>query len=359
MKAPLHPVTRALLYIPARLYAAGVRLRHSLYRHQLFKTHRLSAPVISIGNLTVGGTGKTPLTAFIARYLRDEGLSVAILSRGYKRSGTGRVEVSNGQSVLCGPQAAGDEPYLLAVACSGVRVIVDSDRYGAGRWLEQRAKVSAFILDDAFQHLRVARDLNLLLLDATEPLSELRMVPLGRLREPLTAMQRADAVIITRADQPFDRAAFHNIIRRHCGTAVPIFHATHKMTRLRQLNAAGDEHFIPVTNLAHCRVAAVSGIARPERFIADLERLNLSIALRRDFRDHHRYTAPELEEIFRQAQAARAEAVIITEKDAANLPPDAASRSPLPLYAAQIEFRCEEEAELKKLIRRVVQSPGP
>lgn len=353
-----HPVTRALLYIPAGLYAAGVRLRYSLYRRQLFKTHCLNSPVISIGNLTVGGTGKTPLTAFIARYLRDEGLSVAILSRGYKRSGTGHVEVSNEQSVLCGPQESGDEPYLLAMACPGVRVIVDSDRYGAGRWLEQQTKISAFILDDAFQHLRVARDLNLLLLDATEPLSELRMVPFGRLREPLTAMQRADAVIITRADQPFDRAAFHRIIRQHCGAAVPVFQATHEMTRLRRLNAAGDEHFIPATGFAHRRVAAVSGIARPERFIADLERLNLSIALRRDFRDHHRYTAPELEEIFRQAQAARAEAVIITEKDAANLPPDAASRSPLPLYAAQIEFRCEKEAELKKLILEAVQQTG-
>ena len=354
-----HPVTCALLYIPAGLYAAGVRLRHSLYRHQLFKTHRLSAPVISIGNLTVGGTGKTPLTAFIARYLRDEGLSVAILSRGYKRSGTGRVEVSNEQSALCGPQAAGDEPYLLAVACPGVRVIVDSDRYGAGRWLEQRAKVSAFILDDAFQHLRVARDLNLLLLDATEPLSELRMVPFGRLREPLTAMQRADAVIITRADQPFDRAAFHSLIRRHCSAAVPVFHATHEMTWLRRLNVTGKAEFMSATSFAHRRVAAVSGIARPERFIADLERLKMSIVLRRDFRDHHRYTAPELAEIFRQAQAAHGEAIIMTEKDAANLPPDAVGKSPLPLYAAQIEFRCEEEAEMKKLILKAVQQHRP
>jgi tetraacyldisaccharide 4'-kinase len=355
VKAPFHPVTRALLYIPAGLYAAGVRLRHALYRHQLFKTHHLSAPVISIGNLTVGGTGKTPLTAFIARYLRDEGRSVAILSRGYKRSGTGRVEVSNEQSVLCGPQQSGDEPYLLAVACPGVRVIVDSDRYSAGRWLEQQTKVSAFILDDAFQHLRVARDLNLLLLDATEPLSELRIVPFGRLREPLTAMQRADAVIITRADQPFDRAAFHSLIRQHGGAAVPVFHATHEMTRLRRLKTTGNAEFIPATNFAQRRVAAVSGIARPERFIADLERLKIAIVLRRDFRDHHRYTAPELAEIFRQAQAAQAEAVIITEKDAANLPPAATGNSLLPLYAAQIEFRCEEEAELKKLILNALQ----
>ncbi len=350
----LHPVTRALLYLPAGLYAAGVRLRLSFYRHQLFKTRRLSAPVISIGNLTTGGTGKTPLTAFIARYLRDEGLAVAILSRGYKRSGTGRVEVSNEQSVRCGPQQSGDEPYLLAVACPGVRVIVDSDRYRAGRWLEQQTKVSAFILDDAFQHLRVARDLNLLLLDATEPLSALRLVPFGRLREPLTAMQRADAVIITRADQPFDRAAFHRFIREHCG-GTPVFHATHEMTRLRQLNAAGEAEFIAATHLAPCRVAAVSGIARPARFMADLERLNLSVVVRRDFRDHHRYTTPELEEIFRQAQAAQADAVILTEKDAANLPPEAARSSPLPLYAAQIEFRCEEETELKKLILNAVQ----
>ncbi|HMX29346.1 MAG TPA: tetraacyldisaccharide 4'-kinase, partial [Blastocatellia bacterium] len=137
--------TRALLYAPAKLYELIVRARMVAYRRGLLKTHKLRAPVISVGNLSVGGTGKTPCAAFIANYLRDAGHQVAILSRGYKRETKGRVEVSNGKEILCSAREAGDEPFLLANACPGVRVVVDQDRYAAGTWLEARAPISVFI----------------------------------------------------------------------------------------------------------------------------------------------------------------------------------------------------------------------
>jgi tetraacyldisaccharide 4'-kinase len=334
---------------PAKLYELGVRLRIALYETNYLKTRRLSAPVISVGNLTVGGTGKTPLVAFLACYLRDEGYEVAILSRGYKRATRGRVEVSNAKEVLCGPREAGDEPYLLARQCAGVRVVVDEDRYRAGQWLEQQTMVSAFILDDGFQHLGLARDLNLLLIDATEPLDEDEIVPFGRLREPLTSMRRADAVIVTRADQPFDQAAVKTMIAQYCGQATPVFYAYHDLTGLRRL---GSGEVIKPGTLMRRRVAAISGIARPERFIADLRHFGMSIALRCDFVDHHRYRREELLELVGRARAAGAEAMIVTEKDAANLPAEAADLSELPLYAAQIEFRCEEEIALKGLVLR-------
>ncbi len=352
MKSLFSPFTRALFYGPARLYESGVRLRALLYKNNLLKTHRLTAPVISVGNLTVGGTGKTPLVAFIAQYLQAEKHHVAILSRGYKRASTGRVEVSNEQSVLCGPREAGDEPFLLATTCPGVRVVVDSDRSAAGRWLEEQAQITAFILDDAYQHLRVARDLNLLLIDATEPLDKAAMVPFGRLREPLTGLRRADAIIVTRADQAFAKAALQALLNRYCRKNIPVFFAAHEMTGLRRLTGEStSSEKNPASILEQKPVAALSGIARPERFVMDLQRLGLTVVLRRDFRDHHRYTETEFGEVLRQAVAAGAEAIITTEKDAANLPAEALRSSTLPVYAAQIEFRCEDETGLKKLIR--------
>jgi tetraacyldisaccharide 4'-kinase len=347
----LPPVTRPFIFAPAKLYELGVRARAAFYENNLLETRSLNTPVISVGNLTVGGAGKTPCVAFLARFLRNEGYEVAVLSRGYKRESRGRVEVSNGSEILCGPNEAGDEPFLLANLCPGARVVVDRDRYAAGKWLEERGRISAFILDDGFQHLRLARDLNLLLIDASEPLEQAKMIPFGRLREPITAMRRAGAVIVTRSDQPFDRHALENAIGRFARADTPVFYAHHKMTELIRLDgdgAVGPAHF------ARKRVAAVSGVARPDRFVVDLERLGMEIALRRDFDDHHRYTAEELSEIVERARESRAEAVITTEKDAANFPAGFAGPSAPPIFAARIEFACENEEALKRMVRRAI-----
>jgi tetraacyldisaccharide 4'-kinase len=343
------PVIYPLIYAPAKLYELGVRARVAFYENELLETLSLNTPVISVGNMTVGGAGKTPCVAFLARFLRDEGYEVAILSRGYKRESRGRVEVSNGREILCGPNESGDEPFLLANLCPGARVVVDRDRYAAGKWLEARDRISVFILDDGYQHLRLARDLNLLLIDASEPLDQAKMVPFGRLREPITAMRRADAVIVTRSDQPFDRHALEQVIGRFARADTPVFYAHHKITELIRLAGAGGP-----ADFARKRVAALSGVARPDRFVADLEGLGMEIALRRDFDDHHRYTREELSEIFERARAAGAEAIITTEKDAANLPAEFALSPSPPIFAARIEFACDNEEGLKKLVRRTV-----
>lgn len=348
----LPPVTYPFIYAPAKLYELGVRARAALYENRFFETRRLNAPVISVGNLTVGGAGKTPCVAFLARFLRDEGYDVAILSRGYKRESRGRVEVSNGREILCGPNESGDEPFLLAKSCPGARVVVDHDRYAAGKWLEERERISVFILDDGYQHLRLARDLNLLLIDASDPPDQAKMIPFGRLREPMTAMRRADAVIVTRSDQPFDRRALENMIGRFARAETPVFYGRHKMTDLIRLDGAGV--FSPA-DFARKRVAAVSGIARPDSFVADLEGLGMNIALRRDFDDHHRYTREELSEIVERARELQAEAIITTEKDAANLPADFAPSFAPPLFAARIEFACENEGALKDLALRAIE----
>ncbi len=341
------PLSRALLFAPAKLYEFAVRARIVAYRRGLLKTYRLGAPVISVGNLTVGGTGKTPFVAFIAQSLRDAGHEVAILSRGYKRESQGRIEVSNGKEILCSAAESGDEPFLLASTCPAVRVVVDADRYAAGHWLEQRAPVSAFVLDDAYQHLRLVRDLNLLLVDATESLSEAAMVPFGRLREPLSEMRRADAIIVTRSDRQFDRTSLVETIRRNSRPDTPIFFASHRITRLRRL---GRQESVEPATFANRSIAAVSGIAKPERFIDDLRQSEMKIAYRRDFPDHHRYSLEDIAAIVEGSVNAKVEAIIVTEKDAANLPVDLIGQSSLPFFAACIEFHCEEETALKKLI---------
>jgi tetraacyldisaccharide 4'-kinase len=359
----LPPVIHPFVYAPAKLYELGVRARAALYESNLLGTRSLSAPVISVGNLTVGGAGKTPCAAFLARFLIKEGYEVAILSRGYKRESVGRVEVSNGREILCGPKESGDEPFLLANLCHGARVVVDSDRYAAGKWLEDREPISAFILDDGYQHLRLARDLNLLLIDASEPLDQAKMIPFGRLREPVTAMRRADAVIATRSDRPFDRRSLENAIGRFARADTPVFYARHKITELISLDGAGGSGRIPAdfapadfdpADFNRMRVAAVSGIARPDRFAADLESLGMEIALRLDFDDHHRYTSEELSEILERAREARAEAVITTEKDMVNMPTGFAVSPAPPIFAARIEFALENEDALKALVRRVI-----
>jgi tetraacyldisaccharide 4'-kinase len=340
------PLIRTPLYLPAKLYELVVRARIALYENGLFKTYKLESPVISVGNLTVGGTGKTPCVAFLANFLRDEGHHVAILSRGYKRRSSGRVEVSNGEDILCGPIEAGDEPYLLANSCPGVRVVVDADRYSAGKWLAERKPVTVFILDDAFQHLRLARELNLALIDATEPLTGL--LPAGRLREPLSGLRRADAVIVTRSDRIFDRRALERTILKHAH--IPIFYAHHEMTGMRRID---DRKTIKASDLAGKRVAAFSGIARPERFITDLSNLGIQIARRFDFPDHHRYQREEFINILKRAREAEVEAIVTTEKDAANLtrlPRELLGQSAIPIYAAQIEFRCEGIEALKSFV---------
>jgi tetraacyldisaccharide 4'-kinase len=343
------PFKRALLYPPAKLYELIVRTRIALYATGYKKARRLETPVVSVGNLTVGGTGKTPCVAFIARYLLEEGHQVAILSRGYKRSTSGLVEVSDTESVIQDARAAGDEPYLLAQSLPGVRVVVDADRYRAGEWLERKGEVTVFVLDDAFQHLALERNLNLILIDATDPIAAAEMVPLGRLREPVTSLRRADAVIVTRSDEPFDQREMKQLVATYCQPTTPVFYAYHDLVSLRPLS--GGESVAPQA-FARKRVATLSGIARPERLLHDLRHFGIEIVSSQTFPDHHKYTAKEFRDALERAIEAGAEALIITEKDAINLSEGATAESHLPVYIARIEFRCEDEIAFKGLILR-------
>ncbi len=303
--------------------------------------------MISVGNLTVGGTGKTPCTAFIANFLKAEGLNVAILSRGYKRQSKGLVEVSNGTEILCDATQAGDEPYLLAQLCLGVRVVVNANRYEAGKWLEARTPVDVFLLDDGYQHLQLHRDLNLLLLDGQNPLGNGQLLPSGILREPSSEIRRADVMIATRA-QPANGEVLR-ALTTSLHTTAPLFFAQHEITGFNLLNAAP-----PLQSFNQARVAAFSGIAQPERFFADLQQKQLQLVHKQSFPDHHRYSVGELAAFLQQASAQQSAAILTTEKDAANLPSEILSQSGLPIYAAQLQFKIEDELEFKRFVREKI-----
>jgi len=312
-RATLPSVGPAILLAPlAPLYRAASRLRAAGYRRGVFASERLPVPVVSVGNLTFGGTGKTPAVAALARDLVRRGRRPAVLTRGYgRRSGEPLLLV--GPEPRAGVDEAGDEPLELAGMLPGVPVVVDADRVRGG--LRARAAgADVVILDDGFQHLRLERDLDLVLVDAGDPWGG------GwRLREPLSALRRASAVLVTRLS-PADPEAGLEPIRRRVGRiapGVPVLGATVRPTAVRTVEGRQD----PET-LDGVRVFAFAGIGRPGGFLETLRSLGAEVVEVRWFGDHHRYTAAEFEAIL--ARARRLEALpVTTGKDAVKLPEDA------------------------------------
>lgn len=345
---------RALLWLPAKVYELAVRLRVAAYETDYLKQKKLDATVISVGSLTLGGAGKTPMAGYIARYLKSEGHSVAILTRGYARK-------SSGMRVLNDPSADsvaarsyrefGDEPLMLARSLSDIPIIVDKDRYKAGRWVESEFGAEVLVLDDGYQHLALARDLNILLIDATDPLGGFEMLPFGRLREPLYGIKRADAIIITRADRPFDQGQTQAIIKYYCGDKVPVMYFYSTITKLRHL--ATDEVY-DAKALAGWSVSVACGIGNPRAFAEDILQIGINIVSENFFADHHAFKREDLDRLTRAAQDAGADAIVTTEKDAVRF--EGLTHGDVPIYAAQLEIQSDDEVRLKSLLLRTVSS---
>ncbi len=340
-----------LLILFSPLYRLAVQTRLKLYKARLLKTRRLPHPVISVGNLTTGGTGKTPLVMYLAQTLKRTGLDPAILTRGYKGKAehTGRL-VSDGSRLLTTPEECGDEAYLMATRLEGVPIAAGKNRYQSARLVPgfEENRNLVFILDDAYQHLQLFRNLDILVLDATDPLGDARLLPAGRLREPLTALERADTIIVTRAHMAFDQEALETEIRRRNRVArVSYFY--HDAVGWVELRTGA---VYPVRHLFHKRVLAVSGIGNPAVFLQDLNHYQIDVLENIEFRDHHHFRPHDLERIFYTARRLQAEAIVTTEKDAARLPMPADHTTPV--YALRIEARPEDPEEFdKELIEEV------
>jgi len=309
------------------LYGGVAAARAALYSRGVFSQSRLAGPVISVGNLSVGGTGKTPVVARVAEILRDEGLPVAVLSRGYRGSFRGEaLVVGDGSSVLVGADVAGDEPVMLARALRGVVVAVGPRRDRVGRVVEARFGPRVHLLDDGFQHLRLARDLDLVCVAAGE--LEDQPLPAGRLRENPAALGRAHAVLLEDPTVPLPASLAggvetYRVSRRTAGFVDP----------------RGEARSAP------SRPFLFSGIARPERFEADLRACAGSIAGTRSFPDHHRFTATELRDVFDRARASGADAVVTTAKDIVRI---GEAPTTLPLLVLCISAAIDDEPRLRQ-----------
>lgn len=324
------PLLRALLWPLSLIYGAAVRVRVWMYKKGWLKQNRLKGTVISVGNLTVGGTGKTPMVIWLAEKFLAEGKRVAILSRGYRGS--------NGTS---------DEVELMKFRLQDrVAFGVGKNRFAEGQRLESQQPVDIFLLDDGFQHLQLTRDLDLLLIDASRPLRNESVLPSGGLREPRSAIQRADIVVFTRLN---DQLSLKRAIQEF--PQLPIFPASTQLIRYRRMTL-NQQALVTNMELPPQPVFVFCGIGNPEAFFADADRWGNVIAGRASYRDHHLYSARDLRRLEDAAKAAGARSFLTTEKDAQNLR-DLRFTS-LPIYYCEIEMRVADTSAFQAALDRAI-----
>jgi tetraacyldisaccharide 4'-kinase len=349
-RGPRAASLRAVLTVAEPFYATAAVLRNRMYDRRLLKVRTLPRPVVSVGNLTAGGTGKTPVVRWLASKLRDEGRRVAILSRGYRAVG--------------GAGAPGDEQLMLdrllnapGVAPGAPRVAIRAhpDRSKAADLaLHDCPDTDVVLLDDGFQHRRVARDLDIVLINANEPFGHGHVLPRGLLREPLSGLRRAGAVVLTHAnrlDEAGRARVESEILRRRPG--VPIFQAVHAPVALR----TGDSDDLPLDALRARRVFAFCGLASPDAFERDVRGLCGWYAGHRWFADHHGYTPDDLARVRAAARAAGADVVVTTEKDwvkLAALAPPGGEDLPVWRLDVAIRFSADDEQRLLARVREAI-----
>ena len=331
----------------AYVFSGLVQLRLWLYRKRILRDQPLGCLVLVVGNLTVGGTGKTPVVEMFAKALRDRGRKVAILSRGYKSKAPPLWQkwwfrlnhiaeppprvVSDGVKVWLDSEVAGDEPYMLARNLPGVVVLVDKNRVKAGAYAIKQFGCDTLILDDGYQYLPLKGRLNLLLIDKTNPFGNGFTLPRGILREPIKHLARASYVLLTKSKGVRDTELEAMIHKFNPG--VEIIECAHQPQYLQHI-ATGER--LPLTALAGRKIGAFSGIAAPEGFEAFLREAGAHLATTRRFVDHHRFTPQDLVDVFAEAQAAGVELMITTEKDAVRL--NASEKTTSPCYYLRLEI---------------------
>lgn len=324
----LAPILRGLLYPLSVCYGWIVRTRLALYRSGRLKQRRLNGTVISVGNLTVGGTGKTPMVLWLAEKFVAKGKRVAILSRGYR-----------------GSRGTSDEVAMLKKRLGDkVAFGVGANRYAEGHRLEVKEPVDVFLLDDGFQHLRLARDVDVLMLDGSRKLKSEVLLPAGMLREPVSACERADILVVTRKTEK--EAVEAADARGHA-----LFYARTRLLGFRLAGGQGVPQYL--SEIAGRPVFAFCGIGNPDAFFADLTRWRVPMAGTMSFADHHRYTPRDLTRLRRAAESARARAFVTTEKDEQNLP---AMRDAIgfPVYTAVIDLVLSSESEFDAALERLL-----
>jgi tetraacyldisaccharide 4'-kinase len=342
-------IVRGLLHAASKAFEVIIKGRRFLYNVRILRDSTLGVQVIAVGNLTVGGTGKTPVVEKFASALRDQGRSVAILSRGYRSKPqpihkwlinkvllrddtTPPRVVSDGKSLLLDSEMAGDEPYMLASNLKDVIVLVDKDRVKSGRYAIEKYGCDTLLLDDGFQYWKLrGRRHDVVLVDRQAPFGNERLLPRGTLREPPSHLSRANWIFITKSDGKTDD------LRRRISQINPgagIIECIHHPLYLEDVftgNRIGLEYF------KGRKVSALSGIAQPESFEESLVQLGAELVYSRKFADHHRFTQLEVIKVINRSKKKLAEAIITTQKDAVRFPK--IDRRDLPIYFMRVEIK--------------------
>lgn len=348
MKILLEPISQ--------IFAKAAAARRTLYERGVLKSYDLGAPVVSIGNLTVGGTGKTPLVRFVAKVLTENGHRVCVLTRGYKRRNPNkRVVVSDGEQILADVSASGDEPFELANKLLGIAsVVADKNRASAGFWAKESLGATAFVLDDGFQHLRLKRNLDVVAIDATNPFGNGKLLPAGTLREPLESLKRGDLIVFTRANLSEKISDVQSEIKKH-NPSCPILFA---QTDIKELSRLDDFLKFPRKvqspqrfNLNNgAKVFAFCALGNPAAFFMDLEKAGFKIVSAESFSDHYAYKQTDVEKIERKARENGAEVLITTAKDAVKLEKIKFS---LPCFVAEAETIFDDAEPLLRLLKEL------
>ncbi len=340
----------SLMQPVSALYFLGTYFRLRGYEKRVLKQKRLGVPVISIGNLTVGGTGKTPITIDLARSLMQFGLKVAVLSRGYKRLSSQKVViVSDGKQVLVDALQAGDEPYLIAKSAHGAVVIVSADRHEGGRIAVNDYGCDVIILDDGFQHLKLHRDFDVVVYDYNDDPNQLQLLPAGRLRESLGSISRASCIVISKLPDNPDPARLSaiRVMANKFKPGIPVLSCRFEADGLHRVYS--NQNVTITTRSAGTRVFAFCGIARPEGFYKNLEESGCIVVGKQTFPDHHWLSLAELTALIESFKQSEAQLLVTTQKDRVRLPEEFFDQVPLAELALSTSWDSKKIIDIPEL----------
>jgi tetraacyldisaccharide 4'-kinase len=349
-KSPKDQLMLLLLFVISRFYRMVVQFRLWLYDKRIIRNHAIGCLVVSIGNLSCGGTGKTPVVEVFAKTLSLKGRKVAVLSRGYRskqrslwvkmiqKFSSKKMEVppkvvSDGKNLLLDSAYAGDEPYMLANNLTDVVVLVDKDRVKSGLYAIDEFQTDTLILDDGFQYMNLKPHINIVLVDSTDPFGNHHVLPRGILREPVKNLRRADYIFLTKSTGGNHLRHLKAFIRRHNRRA-EIIECCHKPLYLEKVYYKGERESLEL--LKGKRVASLSAIAVPESFEAFLRQLGANIVKSQHFADHHRFSQQEIIDFINVSKKEKAEMIVTTEKDAVRMP--RLERLDIPIYFMRVEI---------------------
>jgi tetraacyldisaccharide 4'-kinase len=322
------------------LYGAVCKARLLLYQRGWLKQEKLGARVVSVGNVTLGGTGKTPLVIYLAQKLREKNHKVAVLTRGYKRRTSGLVEITQDTKKRIAWEDVGDEPYLLSIRLPDVPIMVCKDRVASGKRAIRNFGSEILLLDDGFQHLKLKRDLDVVAIDSVNPFGNRRLLPAGILREPLSSLKRADVFVLTKADQTSRQNELIEKLKTQKPDA-PVLRSVYQVSDVEDLI---DHSPVDLQDLRGKSALLLSGIGNPFSFEKTVEHLNVKILKHRIFPDHFAYREKDVDDLVRQAQDQGADFIITTEKDSVRIP--LVKRPGIPIYVVKIDLRIDSGEEL-------------